>query len=129
MNKALSPPDIAPPYKNRYSHAFEVPSGSRLLIVSGTVGVRADGIVPSEFAEQAILVMENLTQILKSADMTWEDVVKFNGYLTPQCDLPTFADVRHKYFAADKPAMTLVWVAGLVDPRWLIEVDIIAAKR
>jgi hypothetical protein len=30
MNQALNPSDIAPPYKNRYSHAFDVPSGSRL---------------------------------------------------------------------------------------------------
>jgi enamine deaminase RidA (YjgF/YER057c/UK114 family) len=128
MNTVLNPHTIAPPYKNRYSHAFVVPGGSRLLITAGTVGVRSDGSVPNEFAEQAQLVMDNLTEILKAADMTWKDVVKFTGYLKPQCDLPTFAEIRHKYFGPEKPAMTLVWVSGLVDSRWMIEVEIIAAK-
>jgi len=99
MNKALNPAHIAPPYKNRYSHAIEVPAGSRMLFVSGTVGVKPDGSVPAE-----------------------------SGFLTAQGDIPTFAEVRQKYFSAQKPAMTVVWVAGLADPRWMVEVDLVAAK-
>ena len=128
MNKALNPSHIAPPYKNRYSHAIEVSAGSRMLFVSGTVGVKPDGTVPAEFAAQAQAVMENLTEILKAGGMDWSDVVKFSGYLTPQADIPTFAEVRQKFFAAQKPAMTVVWVAGLADPRWMVEVELVAAK-
>jgi enamine deaminase RidA (YjgF/YER057c/UK114 family) len=36
--------------------------------------------------------------------------------------------VRQKYFSAQKPAMTVVWVAGLADPRWMVEVELVAAK-
>ena len=43
MNKALNPGHIAPPYKNRYSHAIEVAAGARMLFISGTVGVKPDG--------------------------------------------------------------------------------------
>ena len=50
MHKALNPTHIAPPYKNRYSHAVEVSAGSRMLFISGTVGVKPDGTVPAEFA-------------------------------------------------------------------------------
>ena len=128
MNKALNPTHIAPPYKNRYSHAIEVSAGSRMLFVSGTVGVTADGAVPPDFAAQVETVMQNLTEILKSAAMDWGDVVKFTGYLTAQGDIPTFAELRQKYFTAQKPAMTVVWVAGLADPRWMVEVELIAAK-
>lgn len=128
MNKALNPTHIAPPYKNRYSHAIEVSAGSRMLFVSGTVGVKPDGTVPAEFAAQAEAVMHNLTEILKSGGMDWGDVVKLTGYLTPQADIPTFAEVRQKFFHAQKPAMTVVWVAGLADPRWIIEVEVVAAK-
>ena len=31
----------------------------------------------------------------------------------PQGELTTFAEIRQKYFGAQKPAMTVVWVAGL----------------
>ena len=129
MNKALNPTHIAPPYRNRYSHAIEVPAGSRMLYISGTVGVKPDGSVPAEFAAQVDTVMQNLTEILKAGGMDWSDVVKFQGYLTAQGDIPTFAEVRQKYFGQQKPAMTVVWVSGLADPRWMVEVDLVAAKE
>ena len=66
MNKVLNPAHIAPPYKNRYSHAIEVSAGSRMLFISGTVGVKPDGTVPAEFAAQVETVMQNLTEILKA---------------------------------------------------------------
>lgn len=128
MNKALNPTHIAPPYKNRYSHAIEIQADARLLFISGTVGVKPDGSVPAEFAAQAETVMQSLTEILKAGGMDWSDVVKFQGFLTPQADLTTFAEVRQKYFGPQKPAMTVVWVAGLADPRWMVEADLVAAK-
>lgn len=128
MNKALNPTHIAPPYRNRYSHAIEVAAGSRMLFISGTVGVKPDGAVPAEFAAQVDTVMQNLSEILKAGGMDWNDVVKFAGFLTPQADIPTFAEVRQKYFGAQKPAMTVVWVAGLADPRWMVEVELVAAR-
>ena len=99
MNTARNPAHIAPPYKNRYSHAIEVSAG-----------------------------MYNLTEILKSGGMDWNDVVKFSGFLTPQGDITTFAEVRQKFFGPQKPAMTVVWVPALVDPRWMLEVDLVAAR-
>jgi len=128
MNKALNPNHIAPPYKNRYSHAIEVPAGARMLYVSGTVGVQPDGSVPAEFAAQVETAMQNLTEILKAGGMDWNDVVKFQGFLTQPADLATFAEVRQKYFGPQKPAMTVVWVVRLADPRWMVEVDLVAAK-
>lgn len=128
MNKVLNPGHIAPPYKNRYSHAIEVSAGSRMLFVSGTVGVRPDGTVPSDFAAQVETVMQSLTEILKSGAMDWGDVVKLTGYLAPQANIPTFAEIRQRYITGQKPAMTVVWVVGLADPSWMLEVDLIAAK-
>lgn len=128
MNKPHNPPGIAPPYRNRYNHGMEVAAGKRMLYTSGTVGVKPDGTVPADFAGQVDTVMQSLTEILKSAGMEWGDVVKFNGYVTPQGDITTFAEVRSKYFAGHKPAMTVVFVPALVDPRWMVEVEIVAAK-
>lgn len=129
MNLLIDPQTIAPPYRHRYSHAFVIPSNARLLISSGTVGVEPDGGVPADFGRQVELVMSNLSEILQAAGMGWDDVVKFTGYLKPQCDMATFAEIRHRYFSDPKPGMTLVWVSGLVDARWMLEVEIIAAQR
>ena len=127
MNKPHNPPNIAPPYKNRYNHGVEVIAGSRTLFTAGTVGVKPDGEVPADFAAQVETVMQSLTEILKSAGMSWDDVVKLNGYLTPQGDVPKFAEVRARYLT-HKPAMTVVFVPALVDPRWMVEVEIVAAQ-
>ena len=127
MNKAHNPSSIAPPFKNRYNHGIEVSAGSRMLFTAGTVGVKPDGAVPESFAEQVDTVMKSLTEILKSAGMSWDDVVKLNGYLTPKGDVPTFAEVRAKYLT-HKPAMTVVYVPALVDPRWMVEVEVVAAR-
>lgn len=128
MNKPHNPSNIAPPFKNRYNHSIEVSAGSRMLFTAGTVGVKPDGAIPTDFAAQVETVMQSLTEILKSAGMDWGDVIKLNGYVTPQGDIATFAEVRSRYLASQKPAMTVVYVPGLVDPRWMVEVEIVAAK-
>ena len=128
MNRPYNPSNIAPPYKDRYNHAMEVEAGSRMLFTSGTVGVKPGGEVPADFAAQVETVMHSLTQILKSAGMSWDDVVKLNGYLTPQADVARFAEIRARYLT-QKPAMTVVFVPALVDPRWMVEVEIVAASK
>ena len=45
MNIRHTPDTIAAPF-GPYSHAVEVPQGSRLLYISGEVGVLPDGTVP-----------------------------------------------------------------------------------
>ena len=45
MNIRHTPETIAAPF-GPYSHAVEVPQGSRLLYISGEVGVLPDGTVP-----------------------------------------------------------------------------------
>jgi len=127
MNRSHNPSHIAPPFKNRYSHGIEVAAGARMLFTAGTVGTKPDGSIPTDFAEQVETVMQSLTAILQAAGMDWPDVVKLNGYLTPQGDIPKFAEIRAKYLAGHKPAMTVIWVPGLADPRWMVEVELVAA--
>ena len=45
MNIRHTPNTVAAPF-GPYSHAVEVPEGSRLLYISGEVGVLPDGTVP-----------------------------------------------------------------------------------
>jgi 2-iminobutanoate/2-iminopropanoate deaminase len=45
MNTRHSPDSVAEPF-GPYSHAVEVPPGSRMLYISGEVGANPEGIVP-----------------------------------------------------------------------------------
>ena len=52
MNIRHTPASVAAPF-GPYSHAVEVPEGSRLLYISGEVGVLPDGTVPDNIEAQA----------------------------------------------------------------------------
>jgi enamine deaminase RidA (YjgF/YER057c/UK114 family) len=109
-----------------YAHGVEVPAGARTLHVSGQVGIDSDGkTVEGGFDAQCRQAIANLERVLASADMTLADIVKITVYLTRREDLPRLRDVRTDRLAV-APAVTVVIVAGLHDPEWLVEVDAVA---
>jgi 2-iminobutanoate/2-iminopropanoate deaminase len=80
MNIRHTPDTVAAPF-GPYSHAVEVPEGSRLLYISGEVGVRPDGTVPEGIEAQAEACWRNITAILADAGMGVGDLVKITTYL------------------------------------------------
>ena len=68
MNIKRTPSTVAPPF-GPYSHAVEVSPNSRLLYISGEVGVLPDGIVPEGIEAQADASWRNIISILEDAGM------------------------------------------------------------
>lgn len=113
---------------NGYSNVVTIDSGARLVWTSGQVAAEPDGTIPSGWAEQTRLVFRNLEAALKSAGATWEHVVKLTIYVVDTDELPTVRAVRDEFVnVAAPPTSTLVVVAGLVRPEFLIEVEAVAA--
>lgn len=129
MNTKHNPSTIAPPYKNIYSQAVEIKGGSRQLWLSGQLGVKPDGSIDSTIEGQSEIVMSNMKEILASAGMTFDDLIRINAYMLNVGDIPKFAVVRASYIGDSKPAMTTVVVSGLAAPEWLIEVEAVASKN
>jgi 2-iminobutanoate/2-iminopropanoate deaminase len=123
----LNPPTIAAPL-GRYSHGVLVPAGAKLLFVSGQVGVDPDGSVPADFAIQARSAWRNLLAILDAAGMTADNLVKVTHYLTRTSDLPAYREVRASVGGEARPASVLLFVSALADPKWLFEVEAVAAQ-
>ena len=82
MNIRHTPASVAAPF-GPYSHAVEVPEGSRLLYVSGEIGVLPDGTVPETIEAQAEACWQNIIAILADAAMGVQDLVKITTYLAP----------------------------------------------
>ena len=57
--KSLNPTAIAPPFA-RYSHGVEIPPNARLLRCSGQLGLAADGTVPPDPFDQAVICFNNI---------------------------------------------------------------------
>jgi enamine deaminase RidA (YjgF/YER057c/UK114 family) len=124
---AHNPEGVFPPYRC-YSHATEVRGDARLLVISGLNGYEADGItMPESFDAQAGLVWRHLRTVLRAADMDYENLISLRFYLAdPQYDEANVA-MRVKHLGAHRPALTVV-CCRLLDPRWKLEVEAMAAK-
>ena len=86
VNIRHTPTSVAAPF-GPYSHAVEVPEGSRLLYISGEVGVLPDGTVPETIEAQAEACWQNIIAILADAGMGIEDLVKITTYLVRSEDV------------------------------------------
>jgi len=125
--KFRNPSTIAPP-QAEYTHAVEVPPGARLLAIAGQVGVDAKGKLSDTFEGQVENAFANLQKVLADAGMSFADAIKTTTFLTDRANLPKMVAIRKKYMGDAQPAATLVIVAGLADPKFLIEVELTAAK-
>ena len=120
--------DTIYPHSRNAAHAVEVPPGERLLFTNGQTGTRPDGVTPISAGEQAAVVFERLQAILQAADMTFQDIVRLNAYLTDEADIQTFLDVRDRMLGDHNPAATFFIVKALVRPELKIEIEAVAAK-
>ena len=122
-----NPDSLFPPYRC-YSHATEVRGDSRLLFISGLNGYEADGkTMPDSFDEQGAVVWMHLRSVLRSADMDYHDLVSLRTYLADPQDGEANVRLRGKYLGTHQPASTVI-CCRLLDPRWKLEVEAVAAK-
>jgi enamine deaminase RidA (YjgF/YER057c/UK114 family) len=104
-----------------------VPEGSRLLYISGEVGVLPDGTVPEVIEIQAEAFWRYIIAILADAGMGVEDLVKITTYLVRSEDVGAAGAARAKHFGDARPDSATIIVKALVDPAWLIEIEAVAA--
>ena len=112
----------------KYSLGAEVEPGMRVIHVSGQVGVDPRGKLQPTFEKQAAQAWKNIGQVLKSAGMTYKDIVKMTTFLTDSRFVVPNRAVRDQFITAPYPASTLLIVQGLADPAMLIEIEVVAAK-
>jgi 2-iminobutanoate/2-iminopropanoate deaminase len=127
MHTKYNPPTVAAP-ASTYSHGVEVKPNARWLHISGQVGVLPNGKVAADFAAQAEACWKNIANVLKAAGMGIDDLVKITTFIRNPADVVTLRTVRDKFIGSARPASTLIVVAGLASPDWLVEIEAVAAK-
>ena len=119
---------VPEPFRTIYTHATEVPAGTRQLHVSGQLGVAPDGAMQPDFAGQLEAAMDNVEALLASAGLGQSDMVKTTFFLTRKEDLPALGEARRRRWASERPpAVTVIVVAALARPDALVEVEATAA--
>jgi enamine deaminase RidA (YjgF/YER057c/UK114 family) len=116
-----------------YSAGGEVTNANKLVYTAGQTPIDETGAVVGvgDVEAQATRVFENLARTLAGADMTLANVVKTTSYLVSREDIAGFAAARTAAFSSlegPNPASTVVIVASLAHPDFLVEVEAVAAE-
>lgn len=126
--RLLNPPTLpAPP---GYSQVAVVGAGE-LIVIAGQVALDAQGTLvgPGDFHAQAMQVFRNLLAALEAVGATPRNIVKLTTFVTDISQLPAFRAARDTFLdPAAPPTSTLVQVARLFRPEFLIEVEAIAVR-
>ena len=107
----------APPQNDTYSQAVRL---GNVIYISGQLGVRPDGTLPCNFAEQVRQAFENVATVLAAAGSSLSLVAKVNNYITDFSRLGEMNEVYREYFP-HRPAKTTVEIVRL-DKGALLEV-------
>lgn len=110
-----------------YSHGIHVDGAERWVQLSGQVGVAPDGTVYPGFEPQCRQAFQNIRACLRDAEMGFDDVVMLRIFLIDREDLESLRKIRAEFFGARRFPSTLVFVSGLVNPAWKVELEVTAA--
>jgi len=127
MKEFRNPQDVHEPLGS-YSHQIEVRGNERLLVISGQVGMRADGIVPEDPFEQIEVAFENIIRNLRAAEMDVKDLIKITYYLVGEIDTAKRREVVLSKLQGHQPCSTLLYVAALASPVFRVEIEAWASR-
>ena len=77
----------------------------------------------SDAYTQAKRCMAIIQQALESLGATLDDVIRTRIFLVRRQDWELVGRAHEEVFGEVRPASTLVMVAGLIDPGWLVEIE------
>lgn len=121
-----NPKELFPQYRC-YSHAMEIRGDSRMLMISGLNGYLADGkTMPESFEEQAEVIWTHIQTLLRSAGMNLHNLVSVRTYLADPSYDEANVRTRVKFLGSHEPTLTVV-CCQLLDPKWKLEVEAVAA--
>ena len=122
----VNPVDGIYPATSDYVHAMEVIDPKRFLFVSGTMGLDAQGVAPVTLDEQLKLIWDNIRRILAKANMSVDNIMRLTSYLSSRDQVQKNQDARIAALGERRIPTTAI-VVTLLDPAWLIEIEIVAA--
>lgn len=95
-----------------YSHAVEA---DNFLFLSGQTAMNTGTVenLQGNIAEQTKQCFTNLSEVLEAANLTFDNVVKVNVYLTDMNNFSAMNEVYKTYFQEPYPARTCVAVLAL----------------
>ena len=126
--KYINPENMAKP--RGYSHAISTAGNYKTIYIGGQNAIDKDGnlIGKNNLKEQTEQVLKNIEKILEDIGAKFENIIKFNIHILQGQNPEEGFYVFQKRWGDIKnfPIVTVLFVAGLGNPDWLVEIDAIA---
>ena len=122
----LNPDFLHTPVDNLYAHIVRA-TGRVHYRFSGQVAVGRtyENVFVGDMEGQLRFCYEQVTLALQAVSLTWQDVTHVYTFTTDMDEYMKFEkDIVKHFFGETPPASTLVQVSQLVDPAWLVEVQV-----
>jgi enamine deaminase RidA (YjgF/YER057c/UK114 family) len=103
-----------------YSRALRV---RERVLVAGTAPIWPDGSCDPDPQAQAARCLEIITAALAEVGAGPEHVVRTRMYVVDAADWEAVGRAHGAVFSEVRPVATMVVVAGLLDPRWRVEIE------
>ena len=127
----INPLSMKQPTKS-YSNGILVSFGeTNMLFVTGQVAQDNQGnvVAPNDALAQTQFIFKHIEEILKDADMTLDDVVKVQIFVTNMVDSSKVSKIRDEMLINSRPASTMIEVNKLVKEGCCVEIEVIAVKH
>jgi len=108
--------------EERYGYSRAVRIGDRVWVAGTAPIMPGDADPPDSPYEQARVCLQIIEHALAEAGASLDDVVRTRIYVTDARDAPEVGRAHGEAFATARPALTGI-VTGLLDPRWLVEIE------
>jgi enamine deaminase RidA (YjgF/YER057c/UK114 family) len=126
MYEAINPEELGAP--NGWTNGMLAPAGGRILFIAGQDAATPEGhVATDDFVEQFDIALRKTLAIVSEAGGTAEAVGRMTMFVT---QLDTYRSSRKGVGGVYRarmgrhfPAMALVEVSRLVDPRALVEIE------
>jgi 2-iminobutanoate/2-iminopropanoate deaminase len=122
----INPDTLHKPIDNLYTHVVRA-QGRYVYRIGGQVaiGLECENIGKGDMQEQLKVVYEMATRALAAVDLTWANVIHITTYTTDMDEYMKYEKpIAKAAFGERPPASTLVEVRRLVDPDWLVEIQV-----
>ena len=121
MTRALVP--AVSPQAATVGYSRAVRDGA-LVHVAGTAAIYPDGVdAPTDAYAQASRCLEIIVAALAEVGASPSDVVRTRVFLVDAADWEEVGRAHGEVFGHVRPATSFVVVAGLLDERWLVEIE------
>ena len=126
--KTLKPPAIAS--TGPFAHVGHTAGPACMVFTSGMVGQHQDGSISDSYVEQITQSLANISHCLEAAGATVKDILKLTYYIVNyDPNNRPHAALIFEWLEGHRPATALVPVPKLANPKFLFEIEAVAAVR